>query len=311
MIPYSLRLYVKIKIANLAGVTKHCLCLLKDLVSPPTKRSCPARVGVMTCTLNEASCIAFTVGALVDQVDLYVLIDTGSTDGTEELVRSLYSRQIAEKKLIVEQMGPLQDYDISIARNRAVEILQEHNVDYFVKVDGDDVFYDEGASHLVKEIRHSPLELKSYYVRSHELYQWSLARTPEWLQALGEKRQVFWRMNFSPAQTRVGRVDGARASGRWTDEARGMSPEGVGSELPGLSRGSWRICAAHYGWAKPVELKEEKIRIWNEQGQGDPRVDTLHLVRDGRKPLRLFTQHPEVIERKIDQVLAFFESRGE
>ena len=54
-----------------------------------------------------------------------------------------------------------------------------------------------------------------------------------------------------------------------------------------------------------MELKREKIRIWAGENGRDQRVDYLHLVRDHRKPLRPFTDHPEIVERKIDEVLAF------
>lgn len=225
---------------------------LKDKFNPPLYRTSPAKVGAITCTLNEASCIAFTVGALLDHVDLYVLIDTGSTDGTEELIRELYKDEIEAGKLVVRQLGRLPDFDISIARNEALKILREHHVDFLIKADGDDVFYDKGAESLVRYLRYAPENLVSYYCGNHELYQWKLQDSRSWLRAFDGRLPLFWRMGFRPTHLRGFKVAGTHAAGRWTDEAEGGEPETFHSDSTGIHRGTFKPYAAHYGWAKPV-----------------------------------------------------------
>jgi hypothetical protein len=120
----------------------------------PNLRRRPCRVGVMTCALGEVACAAFTVGALVDLVNCYVFVDTGSTDGTPELIEHLYSREIEAARLIVERLGKLIGYDMSVAPRRALELLRAVDVASFLKFDADVVFYDAGARKIVEITPH-------------------------------------------------------------------------------------------------------------------------------------------------------------
>ena len=260
----------------------------------------------MTCTLNEASCIGFTVGSLLEHVDLYVVIDTGSTDKTIDLLRALYPDAIAQGKLIIVELGRLPDYDISIARNEGLKILRKHNIDLVIKVDGDDVFYDEGAAYLVNRVRKWSPDFTSFYCANHELYQWQAEEREAWLEALADQTEVFWAMGFKPLHPRVYPVKGSVAQGRWTDEARGQIPEGIVSDEAGhLCRGTVKVCAAHYGWAKPVNEKIRKMEIWRPGKKLDPRVKTMHEQFDSRWPLSKFRNHPEIIARQVHAVRSF------
>lgn len=303
----ALKSWTRLRISILVQYLQHAQAWLRDKLNPPSYWDKRARVGVMTCTLNEATCIGFTVGSLLDHVDLYVVIDTGSTDNTTQLLRALYPEALTEGKLILVELGPLPDFDISIARNKALEILQEHNIDLAIKVDGDDVFYDEGAAYLVNRVRKWSPEFASFYCGNYELYQWKAEERDAWFEALESQTGLFWAMGFRPLHPRVYPVKGSVARGRWTDEAQGQSPENLYSQQAGpLRRGTLKVCAAHYGWAKPVNEKIRKVEIWNPGKDLDPRVKTMHERFDSRWPLSQFEKHPEIVARKLPVVRAFF-----
>ncbi len=236
------------------------LARVRGWAAPPRRRD--ARVGVMTCALDEVACAAFTVGAVVEKVDLHVFVDTGSRDGTAELIEHLY---------------------MSIARERALEILRAHDIDYVVKLDADDVMFDDGVGWMVDQARWLPPRLTHFAFRHHELYQWELIETLEWLEALRDGRDVFHEIGMIPHVDRVFAVTGARARRKWTDEAVTGRAEGLAHDRAIARQVSNALPGAHYGWARPVRRKREKIAIWTGRPDGDPRVNRL---RGGDDPKR-------------------------
>jgi len=182
----------------------------------------------MTCALNEVACAAFAVGALIDLVDLYVFVDTGSSDGTADLIEHLYEREVEAGRLVIDRLGPLPDHDVSLARGHALERFRAADIGAFLKVDADDVFYDAGANQMVELLRTFPAGTTHASGRSRELYQSEIVDTDEWLRALRDGRDVFWEMDLLPSHDRGFAVAGARARGKWGDEAAGRPPEGIG-----------------------------------------------------------------------------------
>jgi|GEM_PF-4080712 len=266
-------------------------------------RQGPACVGVMTCVRNEVACVAFAVGSLVNHVDYYVLIDTGSDDGTVELIRDLYQAEIRSGRLVIEEIGLLPDYDMSIARNRALTLLRAAQVEYFIKVDGDTVFYDDGAQQVVGAAKLLDRRITHLRCPTHELYQFEVEGTAEWLYALQDRRDVFWEMSFLPEPPLVHAMEGAHAVGKWGDEQAGLRPEGIAYDRQEKHRTHRGVVAAHYGWARPLRNKREKLAAWKSPLGEDPRLDQLHLSNDWRRPTARFTRHPEIIGRKADTVI--------
>ncbi len=271
---------------------------------PPRKR-----VGVMTCVLNEVACAAFVGGAVIDAVDCYVLIDTGSTDGTPDLIRELYADECRSGRLIVESIGRLPDYDMSIARNRALEHLRAAGVEYFIKLDGNTVFYDAGIQQTLDAIADLPPEVTVMGSGTYELYQHEIEDAAEWIAALRDRRDVFWEMAFRPVAPLVHAVAGARAFGKWGDEHAGKAPEGIWYSRPNVTRTAPGIVAAHYGWARPLRAKRAKLAAWKCPPAEHPLFDGLHLGDDWRRPTQRFTHHPEIIARWIDEVSEWLQSR--
>ena len=123
--------------------------------------------------------MTFTVGALIEHVDLYIVIDTGSTDNSVSLLRSIFGHQIRAGKLVVEEM-PVGG-DVFEARNAALDIARLHNCTHVLKVDADQVFYDEGAAKLIQAVRSLPNDVQLVWVPQNDLFQWSIPDTLAWL----------------------------------------------------------------------------------------------------------------------------------
>jgi len=258
----------------------------------------------MTCVLNEVACAALVVGAVIDAVDCYVLIDTGSTDGTADLIRDLYTAECRSGRLIVESIGRLPDHDMSIARNRALEHLRAAGVHYFIKLDGDTVFYDAGIHQTLAVIDSLRPEFTIVGCGTYELYQHEIEDTPEWIAALRDRRDVFWEMSFRPFAPLIHSINGARAVGKWGDEHAGRTPEGILYSRPAVTGNAPGIVAAHYGWARPLRAKRFKLAALKAV-PGDTAyllLNTLHLTDDWRRPTQRFTRHPEVVARRIGEV---------
>jgi hypothetical protein len=215
---------------------------------------------------------------------------------------------IRSGQLIVDRLGPLPDFDMSIARGRALEILRAHDIDYVIKLDADEVMFDDGVRWLVDQVRWLPLPLTHFAFRHHELYQWELVEVLEWLEALRDGRDVFHEIGNIPHVDRVFAVEGARARGRWTDEAAGGHAENLGHDRAIVRRFSNAVPGAHYGWARPVRRKREKSAIWTGSPEGDPRVDRLRNGDDPRRPLRPFRRHPEVVGRQVARVIEWLQA---
>ncbi len=267
------------------------------------------RIGVMTCTLNEAACIAFTVGAVIDDVDCHVLIDTGSDDGTPDLVRALYPEHCRSGRLIVEEIGRLPDYNMSIARNRALGRLRDAGVDHFIKLDGDTIFYDEGICRTLDDIQGMSRRVTVAHCGTYELYQHEIEDTPEWIAALRDGRDVFWEFAARPVAPLIHAMKGASASGAWGDEYLGRPAEGIRYDRPAVNRTFPQIVAAHYGWARPLRAKRAKLTA-QKIAHTEPLLETAHLSDDPRHALRRFSRHPEIVARKVDQVEAWLRARA-
>lgn len=267
------------------------------------------RVGVMICALNEALTIAFVIEPWLGKADLVVYVDTGSTDGTWELVHTLFAKHIADGALL-----PLRahcpNYEVWRARQAAIDAMNEAHMHFSIKIDADDAFYDNGVDNLLEVTRQAGSDVTHVSCQNFELYQWEVRDDLAWLDAISTRRDIFWHMPFAPRHRRATRIDrGAYARGAWVDEARTGDPEGIVVPEAAREVEAVGILGAHYGWAKPVERKERKMQIWYGDPQGDPRVNTLHLGDDWRKPTKIFRSHTQSVYRLLVPVREWFMNR--
>ena len=269
------------------------------------------KIGAMTPCWNEEATIAFTIASLLPYVDCYVVVDSGSTDKTLKIIKTLFEKELKYDKLILIEYGALEDFDISKPKNEAIDTLRAEGCSHFIRLDGDDVFYDAGAVNAVQIARELPDEVTLFTINHWELYQNSWYTTLEWLDAIHRdinkklttalKLPVDYqpgkflcsrippmahkyRFDGSYGHARIYRMEGARSVGKWTDEARG----GAGEDI--MHPGCKRLCIGnhdenivHYGWARPMKKKLAKMSIWTgddtdgelRQTVSDPRVTGL------------------------------------
>jgi len=104
-----------------------------------TSESLVKSIGLCMIVKNEAHVIARCLDSARPLIDFVVVVDTGSTDGTPEVV----SRYLAEKELPGEVVHePWRDFAYN--RNVAVRRLREHlEIDYAMMLDADQILaYD-------------------------------------------------------------------------------------------------------------------------------------------------------------------------
>ena len=96
-------------------------------------------IGLCMIVKNEAAIVTRCIESTRRLVDYVLIVDTGSTDGTQELIRS-FPRETDLQGVVVEQ--PWQDFAFN--RTSALAKLREHQeIDYALIMDADDlVVYD-------------------------------------------------------------------------------------------------------------------------------------------------------------------------
>jgi len=263
-------------------------------------------IGVLTPCWNEEATIVFTIASLIDVVDHYVVVDSGSTDCTVALIKHFFAEHIRNGKLILLEYGHT-NFDMGKVRNAGIKIIRDAQCDFFLKIDADDVFYSDGAHAMMEVARGLSKNVTLYCINQWELYQYRHVTTKDWLGALVEDingridstNPHFMCSRIPPAanphpsnfpkryegsygHARIYNVRNAVAAGKWTDEAQGKVGEDI--HHPGLPR----VCIGnnglewivHYGWARPLEKKLEKGRAWYgiSKEREDVRVDRLHTT---------------------------------
>jgi glycosyltransferase involved in cell wall biosynthesis len=314
------------------------------------------KIGALTAAWNEEATIAFCVGSLLPFVDHYVVVDSGSTDKTLSLLRKLFSEEIATRKLIIIEYGPLEDFDISKPKNVAIAKLRELDCEFFIRLDADDVFYDAGAQKAVAIAKSLTKDVTMFCINHWELYQYKLKDTKQWLEGIlcdtkypynqsyfnagrfmclrippgADPRPHMWPKRFegSYGHARIYKTYGARSIGKWTDEAWGLGP-GEDIAHPGIKKvciGNTEEWIVHYGWARPLDKKMTKGKIWSGEGKEteDPRVigienlwkmvdePNLDKITYGNKywpdnVIFPFNKHPEIMGRLVEKVKESFE----
>jgi len=111
-----------------------------------------------TLVKNEARWLWYSVSSVINNVDKLLLWDTGSTDmsiGIEEDLLKAYPN-----KIIYRQRRQDTAHDFAIVRQ---EILDETKSDWFVMLDGDEIWWKDSINKVIKTI-HSDHDLESIVV---------------------------------------------------------------------------------------------------------------------------------------------------
>ncbi len=113
-----------------------------------------------TMVKNEARFVWYSVMSVVDHVNKYLLWDTGSTDGTLEILKEIKKHK--GEKVDFRQIDQSSISDFTEARRKMLEATK---TDWFLMVDADEIWWDESIRKVVEVIKSSKgRELESIVV---------------------------------------------------------------------------------------------------------------------------------------------------
>lgn len=108
---------------------------------------------------NEARWLWYSISSVVNYVDKILLWDTGSTDGSIEIEKELERRYLG--KIILKQRNQETAEDFTRVRQ---EMLDATNSDWFLMLDGDEIWWEDNIRCITSEINKGGKSLESIVV---------------------------------------------------------------------------------------------------------------------------------------------------
>lgn len=105
---------------------------------------------------NEIRFVWFATMSVFNYMDKILLWDTGSTDGTWEIIREI--KKIGGEKVSVKECGEVDPVTFTKLRQ---EMLRETTTDWFMIVDGDEVWWDSSIKKVHEVIQKKGKQLES------------------------------------------------------------------------------------------------------------------------------------------------------
>lgn len=112
-----------------------------------------------TLVKNEARWIWYSITSVIDHVDKILLWDTGSTDGTLEIIEEL--RKKYPGKIDFREYGEVTPETFTKARE---EMLQVTTSDWFIVVDADEIWWEGSIKKVTDLIKEKGNDLESIVV---------------------------------------------------------------------------------------------------------------------------------------------------
>lgn len=106
------------------------------------------KISVHTVVKNEVRFIWYSIMSVISYVDEVIIWDTGSTDGTIEVIKEL--KKMFPEKVKVKFIDNVNKNTFTDVRN---QMLAESDSDWFIIVDGDEVWWDKSIKRLVDFIK--------------------------------------------------------------------------------------------------------------------------------------------------------------
>ena len=209
-----------------------------------------------TLVKNEARWLWFAVASIVEHVDKVLLWDTGSSDGTLKVVEELQKNFPAKIEFNRVKQNTAEEFP-----KIRQQMLDATESDWFLVVDGDEIWWEGSILKVVAEIKNSGEKLESIVVPT--------------INVVGD---IF---HFQPES--AGKYTLAGRTGHYALRAINKSIPGLHSDSP---HGTW-------GWAdgegKMIQDRDKnKIKFIDA-----PYLHTTHLPRGGGRVHDL-----EVVKRK-------------
>jgi glycosyltransferase involved in cell wall biosynthesis len=112
-----------------------------------------------TMVKNDARWLWYSVSSVIDYVDKLLLWDTGSTDGTLEIERELLNKY--PDKIVYKVRKQSSAEEFTTVRQ---EMLDSTKSDWFIMLDGDEIWWGDTIRHLLSEINSADKHVESFVV---------------------------------------------------------------------------------------------------------------------------------------------------
>lgn len=108
------------------------------------------KIWAHTLVKNEERYLWFAVTSVINHVDKVLLWDTGSTDNTLKIIKELKKKY--PEKISFKEVGSVDINEFTFIRS---EMLKETTSDWFMLVDGDEVWWEERIKETIRLVRES------------------------------------------------------------------------------------------------------------------------------------------------------------
>lgn len=122
------------------------------------------KITAHTLVKNEERFLWYSVVSIVDWVDKVLIWDTGSTDRTVEIIGEL--KKTYPQKIDFKEVGEVDPEEFTKIRQ---EMLDKTKTDWFIIVDGDEVWWESAIKHVVKLVNSRGDQLESIVSRYFNL----------------------------------------------------------------------------------------------------------------------------------------------
>lgn len=112
-----------------------------------------------TMVYNEEKYIWYSIMSIVNYVDKMFIWDTGSSDKTVDIIKEI--KKIFPDKIFFKELGRLTPNQLTTARQK---MLDQTDSDWFIILDGDEVWWEESIRKLTKTIKQRGENLDSVVV---------------------------------------------------------------------------------------------------------------------------------------------------
>jgi glycosyltransferase involved in cell wall biosynthesis len=108
---------------------------------------------------NEEKFIWYAIMSVIDQVERVLVWDTGSTDRTLEIIEKIKRKY--PRKIIFKEVGEVTPEEFALVRQ---EMLDKTEADWFLVVDGDEIWGDESLRKVINLIQKNGKKIESIVV---------------------------------------------------------------------------------------------------------------------------------------------------
>ncbi len=114
------------------------------------------KIWVNTIVNNEENFVWFSIMSVLDYVDKILVWDTGSTDRTVEIIKTINS-----KKLKFKEVGKVDPMEFTKMRQK---MLEESDCDWLLILDGDEIWWKQSIKKVVSQINDKGKEIEGIVV---------------------------------------------------------------------------------------------------------------------------------------------------